>query len=85
MSYNADPRTVFSLGDWSQSFCCWELATRSRAPASFSKCKVGSGGCNYAFFLLENRTWRILKKFKRKTILSAEQVEDIIAHLMTLK
>ena len=28
---------------------------------------------------------RVLKKFKGKTILSAEQVEDIVAYMMTLK
>jgi len=28
---------------------------------------------------------RVLKKFKDKTILSAQQVEDIVAYLLTLK
>ncbi len=37
-----------------------------------------------AFYRIDGFT-RVAKKFKGKTILSAEQVEDLVAYLMTLK
>jgi sulfur-oxidizing protein SoxX len=49
-----------------------------------SKDVLGDETIMPSFYRLENGV-RTLKKFKGKTILNAEQVEDIIAYLKTLK
>ena len=49
-----------------------------------SKAVLGEDTIMPSFYRLENGV-RTLKKFKGKTILNAEQVEDILAYLKTLK
>ncbi len=49
-----------------------------------SKDVLGEDTIMPSFYRLENGV-RTLKKFKGKTILNAEQVEDILAYLQTLK
>ncbi len=49
-----------------------------------SKSVLGEATIMPSFYRLENGI-RTMKKFKGKTILNAEQVEDVIAYLKTLK
>ncbi len=49
-----------------------------------SKAVLGDDTIMPSFYRLENGV-RTLKKFKGKTILNAEQVEDVLAYLKTLK
>ena len=47
--------------------------------------KVLNPGTFMPAFYRNDRFTRVAKKFQGKTILSAEQVEDVVAYLMTLK
>ena len=49
-----------------------------------SKAELGEATIMPSFYRLENG-FRTMKKFKGKTILNAEQIEDVLAYLQTLK
>ena len=49
-----------------------------------SKAVLGEATIMPSFYRLENG-FRTMKKFKGKTILNAEQIEDVLAYLQTLK
>ena len=55
-----------------------------RAIVINSKVTFGDGTIMPSFYRLENGA-RTMEQFQGKTILSAEQVEDVVAYLLTLK